>query len=324
MKHEIFCTLGPGSLNKKFLNFAEKNNVALVRLNLSHLTLKNLIKNIKFIQQNSKLKICIDTEGAQIRTKIKGSPISVKKNKFFFINKKKGKFKLYPENIFDQLKKNNILDIGFNNLKAKIIEKNKNKIKLRCIEQGVLENNKGVHVINNSRIKINYLTEKDLAAIEIGKKYKIKNFALSFTNSPEDIKKFKEKLKNCRTIFKLETKKAIKNLKILFKTADDFLIDRGDLSKEIKIVNVPIVQRKIFKLKNKFRNIKIAIATNFLESMIDKPFPTRAEVNDIYNACEMGVTGLVLAAETAIGKYPEECVKLLKKIIKVFNKNKIK
>ena len=58
--------------------------------------------------------------------------------------------------------------------------------------------------------------------------------------------------------------------------------------------------------------------------MIDKPFPTRAEVNDIYNACEMGVTGLVLAAETAIGKYPEECVKLLKKIIKVFNKNKIK
>ena len=68
MKHEIFCTLGPGSLNKKFLNFAEKNNVALVRLNLSHLTLKNLIKNIKFIQQNSKLKICIDTEGAQIRT----------------------------------------------------------------------------------------------------------------------------------------------------------------------------------------------------------------------------------------------------------------
>ena len=324
MKHEIFCTLGPGSLNKKFLSFAEKNNVALVRLNLSHLTLQNLIKHIKFIQKNSKLKICIDTEGAQLRTKTKGKTALIRKNKFFFINKKGGKFVLYPENIFDQLKKNNILDIGFNNLKAKIVKKNKNKITLKCIEQGVLENNKGVHVINNSKIKIDYLTKKDLAAIEIGKKYKIKNFALSFTNTPEDIKKFKQKLKNCRTIFKLETKRAIKNLKVLFKTADDFLIDRGDLSKEIKIVNVPIVQRKIFKLKNKFKNIKIAIATNFLESMIEKPFPTRAEVNDIYNACEMGVTGLVLAAETAIGKYPEECVKLLREIIKVFNKNKIR
>ena len=68
----------------------------------------------------------------------------------------------------------------------------------------------------------------------------------------------------------------------------------------------------------------MAVATNFLESMIEKPFPTRAEVNDIYNACEMGATGLVLAAETAIGKYPEECVSLLKKIIKVYNKNKSK
>ena len=80
----------------------------------------------------------------------------------------------------------------------------------------------------------------------------------------------------------------------------------------------------MFKYFRKFKKKKMAVATNFLESMIEKPFPTRAEVNDIYNACEMGATGLVLAAETAIGKYPEECVSLLKKIIKVYNKNKSK
>ena len=97
-----------------------------------------------------------------------------------------------------------------------------------------------------------------------------------------------------------------------------------DLSKEIKIENVPLIQRKIFKLAKKYKNKKIAIATNFLESMIEKPFPTRAEVNDIYNACEMRATGLVLAAETAIGKYPKECVELLKRIIGVFSKSNSK
>ena len=84
---------------------------------------------------------------------------------------------------------------------------------------------------------------------------------------------------------------------------------------EIKIENVPIIQRKIFRIARKFEKKRISIATNFLESMIEKPFPTRAEVNDIYNACEMRASGLVLAAETAIGNYPKECVVLLKNII---------
>ena len=170
-----------------------------------------------------------------------------------------------------------------------------------------------------------YLTDKDLSAIELSKKHNINNFALSFTNSIDDIKNFKKIVKNSRAIFKIETKKAINNLLGLIKNADDFLIDRGDLSKEIKIENVPIIQRKIFRIARKFeKEEKISIATNFLESMIEKPFPTRAEVNDIYNACEMRASGLVLAAETAIGNYPKECVLLLNNIIKVFSKNKTK
>ena len=100
----------------------------------------------------------------------------------------------------------------------------------------------------------------------------------------------------------------------------NFLIDRGDLSKEIEIENIPIAQRKILKYTKKNKNIYIA--TNFLESMIEKNFPTRAEVNDIYNALELGAKGIVLAAETAIGKYPIECVLLLKKIFKKFKKVK--
>ena len=123
-----------------------------------------------------------------------------------------------------------------------------------------------------------------------------------------------------KKIFKVETKEAIKNLKKIIKFGNNLLIDRGDLSKDIKIENVPIVQRKIIHEANKSKK-NVYVATNFLESMILNSYPTRAEVNDIYNTIEMGAKGLVLAAETAIGKNPVECVKILKKIIKVFKKN---
>lgn len=318
---EIFCTLGPKSLNKKFLSFAQRNKVTLVRLNLSHLNIKELKKNILFIKKNSKLKICIDTEGAQIRTKLKSKSIEIKKNKKFYLSKEKGKFTLYPENVFDQIKKGDILDIGFSNLKAKVFSKSGNNIVLKSISSGLLENNKGVHVTNRN-IKIKFLTDKDLTAIELSKKYKIRNFCLSFTNSVDDIRNFKKIVGNSRAIFKLETKRAIKNLHSILKEANDFLIDRGDLSKEVGIENIPIIQRQILKYLKKFKGKKIAIATNFLESMIVNPYPTRAEINDIYNACEMGATGLVLAAETAIGKYPEESLSLLKKIINVYYSKK--
>ena len=287
---------------------------------MSHLDLRTLEK-ILILLRGTQSKICLDLK-VQIRTKLSSKQQKIYKKKIFHI-KKNGNFKIYPPEIYEKLKKGDILDIGFNNLSAKIIKKDKQKAFLKCLSTGLLENNKGVYV-RNRNIKIKYLTDKDLNAIKLSKKYNIKNFALSFTNSQEDIKNFKNLVKNSRTILKIETKKAIKNLTGLIKNADDFLIDRGDLSKEIKIENVPLIQRKIFKLAKKYKNKKIAIATNFLESMIEKPFPTRAEVNDIYNACEMKATGLVLAAETAIGKYPKECVELLKRIIGVFSKSNSK
>ena len=121
-----------------------------------------------------------------------------------------------------------------------------------------------------------------------------------------------------KKIYKIETSQALNNFKSLKKISNDFLIDRGDLSKEITIEKIPYAQRKIFKTKKTKNNIYIA--TNLLESMIEKPFPTRAEANDIYNAIEMGAAGLVLAAETAVGKYPENCLDFLKKIIRQFKK----
>jgi len=105
---------------------------------------------------------------------------------------------------------------------------------------------------------------------------------------------------------------------ILTNSNNEFIID-------VKIENIPIVQRNLFKKQKNFKNKKIFIATNLLESMLDNSYPTRGEANDIFNSLEMGAAGLVLAGETAIGNHPKDAVIFLQKMIKVFKKknNKI-
>ena len=99
------------------------------------------------------------------------------------------------------------------------------------------------------------------------------------------------------------------------------MIDRGDLSKDVKIENIPIIQRQLVKSCLKAGK-KLYIATNLLETMVENLTPNRGEANDIYSILEMGAHGLVLAAETAVGKYPKECVIFLKKMVKIFMSNK--
>ncbi len=318
-KIKILCTLGPATLNKKFLKFAQFQKVDLVRLNMSHLSIVNLKKNINFIKENSRLNICLDTEGAQIRTKIK-KKIFIKKNQKIRIFKNKN-FHLYPSDVFQKLRVNDTLELGFNELIIKIIKRKINFFEAKCTRQGLLEANKGVHLVNR-QIKLNFLTTKDYKAIELAKKFEIKNYALSFTNSVNDITKFKKLIPKANKIYKIETSKALKNFKLLKKKGTEFLIDRGDLSKDISIEKIPRAQRMLFEKKDKNNNIYIA--TNLLESMINASHPTRAEANDVYNSIEMGAAGLVLAAETAIGKHPEDCIIFLKKIISLSRQKKIK
>ena len=320
-KIDIVVTLGPSSLNKEFLNFINKK-VSLVRLNMSHVKLNKLEKIISFIKKNCLVPICIDTEGAQIRTKLNQNKlIRIEKKKEITVKKTKSKLNFYPKEVFDLLNKNDILDIGFEGLQLKIKKKKKNAIYLVCTNSGTLENNKGVY-LRNRKIKLNFVTKKDFKAIKIARRFNIKNFALSFANSKTDMIKFCKILPLENKIFKIETVQALKNLDFFFKNQKNFLIDRGDLSRDIDIEKIPSTQRYIFRKSKKYKNTKIAVATNFLDTMIKNPYPNRSEVNDIYNSLEMGASSLVLAGETAMGNYPLECVRLLESIIKLYKKNK--
>ena len=128
----------------------------------------------------------------------------------------------------------------------------------------------------------------------------------------------KSHINNSNNIFKIETKQSINEFKEIINEGNNFLIDRGDLSKDISVYKIPETQRKLINIKNQYKNKKIFIATNLLESMILNEYPTRAEANDIYSCIEMGADGLVLAAETAVGKNPIECIKFIKEMIDQF------
>ena len=120
-KHEIWVTLGPSSLNKDFLKFC-KNKVSLLRLNMSHINLKKLPKIISFVKKNSNIPICIDTEGAQIRTKVKKNKF-YKKNSKVIIGPTDHNFDLYPNYVISKIKVGDVLDIGFDGLIIKVIKK---------------------------------------------------------------------------------------------------------------------------------------------------------------------------------------------------------
>lgn len=320
---KVICTIGPSTFKKKKLLNLKKLKVDLFRINLSHTKIEDVKKRIKSLQHLNINKICVDTEGAQIRT-------TTVKKKLFKINqivnfnlKKKNSgnnIGLYPNFNFSNLKTKAIISIGFENLKLKVIKIKKNMFKAIVVSGGYVESNKGVHI--NKYIKLNGVTDKDIEAIKIARKLKVKNFALSFANNKQDVINFRKLIgKKSDLISKIETNMALNNLSEIIKNSNKILIDRGDLSRYVPIERIPIVQMQILKKANLMKR-KCYVATNLLETMVQNDQPTRAESNDIFSTLEKGADGLVLAAETAMGNYPIECVQFIKKCIQTYKNYK--
>ena len=328
-KIKIICTLGPSSLKKNVLDNLRKEKIDLFRINLSHTNLSDISKKIKFLKKNNIKNICIDTEGAQIRTSVTKKKYFLKKNSKVKVLNQDGistnkKIFLYPEFNLMKLRNGTIINIGFNNLSIKVIKKNKNKKYLFCNveKQGILDSKKGVHV--NSNIKLPPFTKKDIYALNLAKKFRIKFYAISFVNNDKDLKLVKKIIgKKSFVISKIETKNAVINLEKILDQSNAILIDRGDLSRYVPIEKIPFAQEKIIERSIK-KKIPTYVATNLLETMIKETQPTRAESHDIYSTLLQGSTGLVLAAETAIGLNPLGCVKFLKRCILNYKKTKKK
>ncbi|MBT9164228.1 MAG: Pyruvate kinase [candidate division WS2 bacterium] len=162
------------------------------------------------------------------------------------------------------------------------------------------------------------MTEKDLKDLEFAIKEDIDYVALSFVKSAKDIddlrKELKNRGKNLPVIAKIEKHEALANLEEIIDRADAILIARGDLGVEISLEEVPLAQIKIIK-KCRLKGKPVIVATQIMESMVNNPFPTRAEVNDIATAIIQGTDSIMFSSETAVGCYPVEVISTVNQVI---------
>lgn len=321
-KKEILCTVGPSSINAKVLQSLTQLEVSLLRINLSHTNLQDLEEVVSVIRRFTNLPICFDSEGAQLRTgSISTKEIELLDNQIIEIhdnNISDGKFiSLNPTSMIQHLKVGDFLSIDFNAVFGVITRIENGRAWFKALRAGKIGQNKAITVDRDIPLKA--YSEKDLQAFEIGKKLGIKHYALSFASSGDDVKNLRKMLpENSFLISKIESKQGYQHLNDILHFSDAVLIDRGDMSRQAPIEYIPVLQKEIIN-RAKSKNRKVYVATNLLESMISNPLPTRGEVNDIYNTLNDGADGLVLAAETAIGRYPEKTVEMVKRVIDVFN-----
>ena len=211
------------------------------------------------------------------------------------------------------IKIGDIVSLDFNSVVLSIVEKEQGKLTARVINGGKIGQNKAVSL--DRTVKLKAITDKDKNAIKRALALNISHFALSFANSGEDVREFRKLIGNDSfLISKIESKKGLSNLEDIISESDAILLDRGDMSREVAIEFIPPIQKQVIQLAKKAKKL-VFVATNLLESMIEAPEPTRAEVNDIFNTLNDGADGLVLAAETAIGKYPVQSTEMVHRVI---------
>ena len=324
MKIQLLATIGPSSFNRSTIKAMEANDVNLFKINLSHTKINDLEEIIKNLQEWSSVPICLDSEGAQVRNQYmanesvifyEGDTVKIHPNE---VIGDKNNISFVPNTVFNQLNVSDLIYVDFHTVTLEVIEKKANFILAKVISGGIVGSNKAVNI--NREINLQPITTKDFEAFIIGKKMGIRNYALSFTNSSSDVKLIREVIgMDTSLISKIESIRGVLNLNEILPLVNYILIDRGDLSREIAIEKIPFIQRGIISQARE-KHVPVYVATNLLESMVRANTPTRAEVNDIASNLLMGADGLVLAAETAVGKYPVEAVQMINSLAKQFSR----
>jgi pyruvate kinase len=322
---KIIVTLGPATNNEPTVRKIKGKGVDFVRVNMSHSSLEDLEASIK-LSKKVGIPFIIDTEGSQIRTgDLEQATVHFKENEQVEIHAapiagNRERLCLKPGYVIEQLDVGDLIHIDFDTLILRVTDVStvgEGYITARTITGGLIGRNKAVVIdpVFRKKFDLPPLSPKDYESIELGLREGIEHIAVSFVRSGESIDEARRATQNrMKIISKIECMDALENLDEIIVKSDFLLIDRGDLSKEIPIEKIPFTQ-KIILHKASRGQTGVFVATNLLETMIEKKKPTRAEVHDVINTIVDGAMGLTLAAETAIGEHPMECINMLNKLI---------
>jgi pyruvate kinase len=316
-KTKIIATIGPASSDKQIIkNFIELG-VDVFRINFSHgdyNDFSEIIKTIRSIKKDT--AIMADLKGAEIRTIVKNkNGLELKKDEDIELLFNDGElsdknFSLNFEKISQVAKKNNHIMADDGNIDFIIKEIQKDRLIVAPTKNGILKDKKGTHFIGVD-VPFPILTQADKKDIEFAISQDVDFIAASMIRSEKEIYAIKGLLQeNIKLIAKIEHPQAVSSIDKIIEASDMILVARGDLGVELPITEVPTIQKTIVIAAQK-KGKPVIIATQLLDSMMQNPRPTRAEVSDIANAVFDKVDALMLTGETAAGMYPVEAVRYL-------------
>ena len=325
---KIVCTIGPASSSEKTIDRMVRAGMNVARLNFSHGTHEEHGRAVKFIRKtalkyDSPVALLQDLKGLKIRVgSLKDSVAVLKKGAAVRLTTRpvEGSAEEIPVSYRRLAKDVNtgdsvLLDDGL--IRLKVTGKEKNRLIAKVMEGGTLKEKKGVN-LPGTRISGEVFTAKDKEDLLFGIKSGIDYAAMSFVRSGKDILKVKRWLRmqkaDIPVIAKIENRQALENIDEIIDAADGLMVARGDLGVELPPENVPMIQKSLIEKCNAAMK-PVITATQMLESMTGHMTPTRAEAADVANAVIDGTDALMLSAETSIGKYPVEALKMMVRII---------
>lgn len=320
MKTKIIATLGPATLNKKKIKELAKKGVSIFRLKGSYYQGKNLENVIGLIRKNTKIHIMLDLEGPELRLRCKKNHL-FRKGSIFNIGFTKKDNISFNHDFYEQItmKHNFIFDKGKGRLR--ILKKHNRRVTVKALDDITIKDGKGVN-LKERVLETSPLSDKDKELLKIINKQKVMYVAYSYVRRKQDIDNLRLHIGNATKIFsKIENKHALKNLKEIVKFSDGIIVARGDLAVETSLEMIPILQKKIVALCNRYKKPDV-VATELISSMKTNKMPTRAEVADIETAIFEGADMLLIADATAVGEYPVLTIKTLNKIIKTAERYK--
>lgn len=332
-KTKIIATVGPVTASKEKLKELYDAWVNIVRFNFSHVDydfFSSVLQNIKELNESGEtnLSTLLDTKGPEIRTKKIDDKVSIEAWVQFYLSTISEENNIDTEGkslvvcdyeyILTDMKVGDIVDIDSGLLKARVDAILPWKLLMTPLNSHIVWGKRHLN-LPWVKLKLPGITESDKKDIEFGISKDFDFIAMSFVRSRANILELKEFLaknnaSNIKIISKIENEEALENIDEIIDETDWLMVARWDLWIEIAIETIPVVQKMLVK---KCRNAGkfVIVATQMLETMIDNPIPTRAEVTDIYNACMQKADCTMLSGETTIWKYPIETVAYMSSIL---------
>lgn len=324
-KTKIICTVADNRCDVDFIRTLYENGMNVVRINSAHATLEGAEKIVQNVRKVSeRIAILIDTKGPEVRlTKMNdsvgfiahtGEMIEILDDPDSACTK--GCLRTTYPNLSADVPIGSDILIDDGTVDLSVVDKSEGRLLCRVMNEGVIKGHKSVNV-PSVHINLPALTEKDKKFINWAIDADIDFIAHSFVRSADDLKEIQEILdargSHLKIISKIENRQGVDNLDDILSYCYGVMVARGDLGVEIPSERIPLIQKEIVK-KCRDRKKPVIIATQMLQSMIDNPRPTRAEVTDIANAIFQSADAIMLSGESAYGKYPAEAVNTMTRI----------